>query len=161
MRSLLAFGLIAAVMWVCGLGDKQTSEPPANAAQAPAKAKPDKTEVLAELVVIEKQIVEASLNGDITLLARFTTDDFELTDVDGKRQNKNQALADVKVEKGFRTLTITEPELMSFTDTTAVMKYVLKVVMRNGRSGRVAITNSYVKKDGGWLLKTEQQQLLK
>ena len=123
MKSLLAFACLAAVMYVCGIGEKSETPIASNTAQAPVKstAKPDKQAVLDELVKLEKEVTEAALNGDITLLARSTTDDFELTGVDGKIQNKNQALADVKKEKNIKSFEITDAEplrseIVSFLD---------------------------------------------
>lgn len=161
MRSLLAFGLIAAVMWACGLGEKQTNDTPANTAQAPAKNKPDKAEVLVELMVIEKEISEAAINGDITLIAKATTDDFQLTGVDGKVQNKNEALADIKKEKNVKTFTITDAELMSFSEDSAVLQYTQNITLKTGQSGRARVTDTFVKKDGKWLVKSEQQTFLR
>ena len=92
MKSILAFAFLAAVMYVCGLeksdsGVSNTAQAPAKSSPAPA-ATPNKQALTDELVKLEKEITEAALNGDITLLARSTTDDFELTGVDGKVQNK-------------------------------------------------------------------------
>ena len=58
MRSILAFAILAAVMYVCGLDNKQSSDSaPSNAAQAPAK--PDKTTILIELVKLETDMTDA------------------------------------------------------------------------------------------------------
>lgn len=161
MRSLLALGILAAVMYACDLGDKTTTDPPANTAQAPAKTKPDKAEVFAELMAIEKEISEAAINGDITLLAKATTDDFELTGVDGKVQNKNEALADIKKEKNIKSFTITEAELMSFSEDSAVLRYTQNITLKTGQSGRAKVTDTFVKRDGKWLVRSEQQTFLK
>lgn len=163
MKSILAFACLAAVMYVCGIGEKTESPGASNAAQAPAKsnAKPDKQAVQDELVKLEKEVTEAALNGDITLLARTTTDDFELTGVDGKVQNKNQALADVKKEKNIRSFDIIDAELLSFSDDSAVLRYTQKVTLKTGQSGKARVTDSFVKKDGKWLVKSEQQTMIK
>ena len=156
MRSILAFAILAAVMYVCGLDNKQSSDSaPSNAAQAPAK--PDKTTILIELVKLETDMTDAALNGDITLLARNTTDDFQQTGVDGKVQNKNEALADIKKEKDIKSWKISDAELISFSDDTAVLRYTQKVTLKNGRSGSARVTDSFVKKDGRWLINNEQQ----
>src|SRR2546430_8277507 len=110
MKSILAFAILGAVMYVCGLGEPTKigdSTPPATPTASP---KPDKQTVQNELVKLENDMTEAASNGDITIIARNTTDDFEMTGVDGKTQNKNQALADIKKEKNIRSWTITEPE---------------------------------------------------
>jgi hypothetical protein len=165
MKSFLAFAILGAVMYVCGIGDntKQTETTPSNTATAPAKStqKTDKESVKAELVKLEEDMTQAALNGDITLLAKNTTDDFKLTGVDGKVQDKNEALADVKKEKNIKTWSITDPELMSFSDDSAVLAYTQNVTLKTGQSGRARVTDSFVKKDGRWLIKSEQQTMMK
>ena len=163
MKSILAFACLAAVMYVCGLGEKTESPAAPNTAQAPAKStpKPDKQATLDELVKIEKEVTEAALNGDITLLARATTDDFELTGVDGKIQNKNEALADIKKEKNIKSFEITDAELLSFSDDSAVLRYTQRVTLKTGQSGKARVTDSFIKKDGKWLVKSEQQTMIK
>ena len=162
MRSILAFAILAAVMSLCGLGDKnQVSDDQPSNAVAKASAKPDKETLKNELLAIEEQMAEAGMNGDITFLARSVTDDFKLTGVDGKIQNKNEALADVKKEKSIKAFSITEGELMSFTDDSAVLSYKLNLTLKNGRSGSARITDSFVKKSGNWLIKSSQQTMIR
>lgn len=84
--------------------------------------------------------------GDITLIAKNTTDDFDLTDPDGKVQNKNHALADVKEEKNIKSWTITDAELVSASEDSAVLKYVLGVMPKTGQSGKASVTDTFVKK---------------
>ena len=165
MKSILAFAILAAVMYVCGIGEKQTETTPANTATAPAKStpapKPDKESVKAELLKLEEDMTQAALNGDITLLARNTTDDFKLTGVDGKVQDKNEALADVKKEKNIKAWSITDADLLSFSDDSAVLSYTQNVTLKTGQSGRAKVTDSFVKKNGQWLIKSEQQTMVK
>jgi hypothetical protein len=162
MRALLAVAILAA-MSLCGLLNKAgQDQAPANTTQAPKSTpKPDKESVKAELLKIEEDMTQAAMDGDITLLVRNTTDDFKLTGVDGKVQNKNEALADVKKEKTLRNFSITDSELQSFSDDSAVMVYTLNVTLKNGRSGSARVTDSFVKKDGKWLIRSEQQTMMK
>lgn len=155
--------MIGAVMYVCGIDSntRQTEQPPANLTQAPVKPKQDKEALLSELVKIEKEMAEASVNGDITLLARNTTDDFELTRVDGKLQNKNEALADVKKERTIKSWSLDEPELVSFSEDAAVLRYTFSVKLKNGAAGKARITDTFVKEDGRWLVKEQQQTMLR
>lgn len=165
MKSILAFAILGAAMAICGIGDKADSGA-ANTGTAPGKTntsptKPDKQALTDELMKMESEIVAAAIDGDITLLARWTTDDFELTDIDGKVQNKNQALADVKKETAIKEVKISDPELLSFSEDSAVLRFTELVKAKNGRSAKVRITDSFVKKDGKWLIKSEQQTLMK
>ena len=161
MKSILAFVILAAVMYICGIGDtpKQSETSPSNAAPAPKKV--DKESLQSELVKLENDITQAALNGDITLLVKNTTDDFELTGVNGKVQNKNEALADVKKEKNIRSFSISDAELLSFSDDTAVLRYTQNVTLKTGQSGRARVTDTFVKRNSNWLVKSEQQTLMK
>ncbi len=160
MNAILAFSLIA-LMMLCGALDKMkqgSEDAPPNVSQAPVKSSPkqDKDSLRAELVQIEEEMSQAVVDGDITMLAKNTTDDFKLTDVNGKVQNKNEALADVKKEKNIKAFSITEAELLSFSEDSAVLSYTQNITLKNGRSGKLRVTDSFVKKDGRWLVKSEQ-----
>lgn len=154
-------------MTFCNLGEKLNSSsqsgaanqaPPANA--APLKA-PDRDSVKNELVRLINDIAQASVDGDIVTLTKVTTDDFEQTDVEGKVQNKNEALAEVKKEKSIRSWSITQTELTTLTGDTAVMKYLLSLTLKNGRSGKARVTETFVKENGDWLLKSSHQTMVK
>jgi hypothetical protein len=163
MKILLPFALLAFVWTFCGLGDKleksSTGDRPAS--NSAVKQAPDRDAVKRELVSLANDIANAAKDGDVTFLAKITTDDFQLTDIDGKVQNKNKALADVKEEKGIKSFDISDEMLVSLEEASAVLSYTLKVTAKNGRSAKAATTDTYVKKDGSWLLKSEQQTLLK
>src|SRR5258706_11861044 len=164
MKSILAFAILAAVMYVCGIGEKQTGEtPPSNtsAAKSTTSSKPDKESVKAELLKLEEDMTQAALNGDITLLAKNTTDDFKLTGVDGKVQDKNEALAHVKQEKKTKAFSITDADLVSFSEDSAVLSYTQNVTLKTGQSGRAKVTDTFVKKDGRWMVKSEQATMMK
>ena len=165
MKSILAFVILAAVMYICGIGEKQSETTPSNTAKAPARSNSstadDKEAVLLELVKLEKDLTQAAFDGDITLLANNTTDDFELTGVDGKVQNKNQALADIKKETSVKSWKMEKIELVSHNEDTAVVRYIQVVTLRTGQSGRARVTDTFVKKDGRWLVKSEQQTMMK
>ncbi|MCZ2391751.1 MAG: nuclear transport factor 2 family protein [Acidobacteria bacterium] len=164
MRSLLALGLIAAVMYACQLGEdkeRPAGPPPANTAQAPAKAAPSKQDVFNELLLLEKNLTQAVLDGDISFLAKNMTEDFVLTGVDGKVQDKNEALANIKKERTVKTFVITDAELLSFSEDSAVFQYTQKITLKNGASGSARITDTFVKRDGEWLVKSEQQTMMR
>ena len=135
-----------------------TAQAPANSSSKPAD---DKETVLLELVTLEKDITQAAFNGDISMLANNTTDDFELTGVDGKVQNKNQALADVKKETNIKSWKMDKMELVSHDDNSAVLQYTQIVTLKTGQTGKARVTDTFVKKDGKWLVKSEQQTMMK
>lgn len=167
MNLIFAIVTLAAVMMFCDLSalTKKADQPPQNV-EAPARQpspKPtlDKNALKRELVQMEMEMTEASMKGDMTLIAKNTTDDFELTNPDGKVQNKNQALADVKEEKNIKSWTLTDAELVSASGDSAVLKYVMGVVLKTGQSGKARVTDTFVKKDGRWMIRSEQQTLIR
>ena len=164
MKLLLPFAVIFAMCLGCGsLTDTKkegttTEKPASNLAAKPAQ---DRDAVRKELVRLVNDIAMAAKDGDVSYLAKIATDDFQLTDVDGKIKTKNQALAEVKEEKAIKSFDITDDKLVSLDDNTAVLTYTLKVYGKNGRSARAGTTDTFVKQDGKWMLKSEQQTLLK
>jgi hypothetical protein len=166
MRALLAIAILAA-MSLCGVLDKMKqggeSTTTSNTTQPAVKSTPklDKETLKNELVKMEEEMTQASLDGDITLLAKNTTDDFKLTGVDGKVQNKNEALADVKKEKSIKAFSITNAELLSFSEDSAVLSYDENVTLKTGQSGTAHVTDTFIKKDGRWMVKSEQATMIK
>ncbi len=167
MRAILALTLLLSAAGICNLSDRTVSGPqggpsnndvPANA--APAKAE-DRESVKNELVRLVNEIADASVDGDVAMLTDITTDDFQLTDVEGKVQNKKQALADVKKETSIKTWTITEAELTADTADTAVLNYLLTIELKSGQSGKARITDTFSKQGGRWLLRSSQQTMVK
>lgn len=167
MKLLAIFGILGFAMTFCNLGERlnapsqsgpTSQSQPSNA--VPVKAR-DRDTVKSELVRLINEIAQASVDGDITKLTRVTTDDFELTDVEGKVQNKNEALADVKKEKSIKSWSVTETELTTLTDDTAVMKYLLSLTLKNGRSGKARVTETFVRENDEWLLRSTQQTMVR
>jgi len=164
MRSLLALGLIAFVMYACQIGDDKDSTkqpPPANAAQAPEKPVQSKQDVFNELLLLEKNLTQAVLDGDISFLAKNMTEDFVLTGVDGKVQDKNEALADIKKERTVKSFVISDAEVLSFSEDSAVFQYTQNITLKNGASGKARVTDTFVKRNGDWLVKSEQQTMMR
>jgi hypothetical protein len=81
--------------------------------------------------------------------------------VQGKVQNKNKALADIKEERTVRSWAITDPQLLSASDDSAVLQYVLNVTLKSGASGRARVTDSFVNQNGKWMLRSEQQTMIR
>jgi hypothetical protein len=164
MNSFLAAAALAAVIFACGIGEKSADSQDTKRVQVtstPDKKPLDRDAIRTELLSITNDLTEAAQRGDITTIAQQTTDDFELTDVQGKVQNKNKALADIKVERTIRSWAITDPQLLSANEDSAVLQYVLNVTLKSGASGRARVTDSFVKQNGKWLVKSEQQTLIR
>lgn len=166
MKLLAIFTVLGFAMTFCNLSERLTTkgndpdagQPPKNASVKPT---PDRDSVKNELVKMENDIADAAVEGDITMLSKNTTDDFEQIGPDGKVQNKNEALADVKKEKSIKSWSITEAELVSVTEDSAVLKYLLSLKLKTGQSGKARVTDTFAKKDGRWLLKSSQQTMVK
>jgi hypothetical protein len=160
MKSILAVGTLLAIFSLCNLSDKLKPE---------AKPSPDKTtnastdrnEVLAELLKIEKEMTDASLNGDISTLAPYIADDYSGAGIDGRSLNKNQLLAATKPDKVTKSWTITDAQLVSLDDESAVLNYVQSQTSRSGRTARARVIDTFVRRNGRWLIKSEQMTLIR
>jgi hypothetical protein len=162
MKLLLPFAMIAAMWLACSdLGDDKQGSTTEKPAPTPSKPAQDRDAVRRELVRFANDIATAAKDGDVSYLAKIATDDFQLTGVDGKIKTKNQALAEVKEEKAIRSFDITDEKLVSLDDNAAVLTYTLKVYGKNGRSAKAGTTDTFVRQDGKWMLRSEQQTLLR
>lgn len=178
MNLVIPFALIAAVT-ICGIGEKRNSTPSANSepssSDRPSSSSPERSsstptptpkpsmnrdEVQDELVSLANDIAQASMDGDVSFIAKSTTDDFQFTDIDGSVKSKNKTLAEVKQQKQIKSFEIVNEKLISLDESTAVLTYTLKVTAKNGGKLSASTIDTYAKQDGEWLLKTEQQTLL-
>ena len=163
MKSMLAAALLVAVLSLCNLSDK--AKPDTESSRSPETtnsnyAANDRVAVTVELMKIEDIITTASLNGDISTLAEYIADDYSGTGADGVVQNKNQVLAATKPDKNIRSWKITDGQLVSLSDDSAVLTYIQSLTLRNGRTYRARVTDTFVKRNGRWLIKSEQQTLM-
>ena len=160
MKSILAVGTLLAIFSLCNLSDKLKPE----AKPSPDKttsASTDRSEVLAELLKIEKEMTDASLNGDISTLAPYIADDYSGAGIDGRSLNKNQLLAATKPDKVTKSWTITDAQLVSLDDESAVLNYVQSQTSRGGRTARARVIDTFVRRNGRWLIKSEQMTLIR
>ena len=102
MRLIFAFIPLAIAFSFCNLANggrtsvPQEQRPLANQTSSTPKRSVDREALKNELLSIANNMAEASKDGDISFLAQNTTDDFELTDVQGKVQNKNKGFGRCK-----------------------------------------------------------------
>ena len=181
MNSILAVALLIAILSLCNLTDKSKPTDNANSSNAnstekqntaepdhpnqsnsnssnPAK---DREALKIELMKIEYAVTTASFAGDISTLASYVADDYAGTGVDGRTQSKNQLLAATKPDKITKSWKITEGELVSSSEDSAVLTYIQTQTLRDGRTFRARVTDTFVKRNGRWLVKSEQQTLIK
>jgi hypothetical protein len=167
MKSIFAFALVFAALSFCNLSDK--SKPGANAPAEPATSnsspatnpETDRAALTIELMKLEYELTTASFNGDISTLASYVADDYSGTGADGVTQNKNQLLSTVKPDKVTKSWKITDGELVSATEDSAVLSYIQSQTLKDGRTFRARVTDTFVKRNGRWLVKSEQQTLMK
>jgi hypothetical protein len=160
MKPILAIATLMAALSLCNLSDKLKPEAKPSP-DKPTTAATDRGAVLAELLTIEKIMTDASLNGDIATLAPYIADDYSGAGIDGRSQSKNQLLASTKLEKNIKSWTITEAQLVSLDNESAVLNYLQTVNGRNGRSARARVIDTFVRHDGSWQIKSEQQTLIR
>jgi hypothetical protein len=168
MKSILAFAVLFAALSLCNLTDK--SKPDANTnidRPAPSNrsetSEPgiDRVALTVELMKLEQELTTASFNGDISTLANYVADDYSGTGVDGVTQNKNQLLASTKPDKVSKSWKITDGELVSATEDSAVLTYIQHLTLKDSRTFRARVTDTFVKRNGRWLVKSEQQTLMR
>ena len=186
MKSILAVAALFAMLSLCNLTDKTKPTANSNASNTNSAEKQsnaegdhrgesssspsqpnsnnsssDRAAVTAELMKIEYQVTTASFAGDISTLASNVADDYVGTSADGSTQNKNQLLAATKPDKITKSWKISDGELVSLGEDSAVLSYVQSQTLRNGQTFRARVTDTFVKRNGRWLVKSEQQTLIK
>ncbi len=162
MKAILAGMVFLAALSLCNLSEKMKSGGNSNTQrETNTNTAPDKEALTVELMKIEGEITTASFKGDISTLANYIADDYSGTDAGGKTQNKNQVLAATKPDKMTKSWKITDGQLSSFSEDSAVLTYVQSQTLRNGRTYSARVTDTFVKRDGRWLVKSEQQTLIK
>lgn len=163
MKSILAFAVLFVALSLCNLTDKAKPDVNSNISNPPPSSSPgiDRVELTIELMKLEHELTTASFNGDISTLATYIADDYSGTGADGVTQNKNQLLSSIKPDKVTKSWKITDGELTSANEDSAVLSYIQHQTLRDGRTFRARVTDTFVKRNGRWLVKSEQQTLMK
>ncbi|HEX7529854.1 MAG TPA: nuclear transport factor 2 family protein [Pyrinomonadaceae bacterium] len=187
MNSILAVALLIAILSLCNLTDKskptadsnsntnstETTKPvndnghpdqsrsDSSSSPTASNAGTDHAALTVDLMKIEYDVTTASFAGDISTLASFVADDYSGTGADGRTQNKNQLLASTKPDKITKSWKITEGQLVSSNEDSAVLTYIQTQTLRDGRTGRARVTDTFVKRNGRWLVESEQQTLIR
>ena len=168
MKSILAVTALFAMLSLCNLSDKMKpaanstpSNTNSNERRAESEPAGDREAVKAELMKLENEVTTASFNGDISVLARNMAENYVGTSADGTTQTKNQILSATKPDKMTRFWTITDAQLVSLSGDSAVLSYIQTQTLRNNKTYRARITDTFVKQGGRWLVSAEQQTLIK
>jgi hypothetical protein len=165
MKSILAITLFITILSLCNLTDKtkptaSSNDPQGQNRSNAGSSSTDREAVTVELMKLEYELTSASLNGDISTLASYVADDYSGTGADGTTQNKNQLLASTKPNKLTKSWKITDGQLVSLSDDSAVLTYIQNQTLRNGQTFRARVTDTFVKRNGRWLVKSEQQTIM-
>ena len=182
MNSILAVALLIAILSLCNLSNKSKPTNNTNSANTNSAEKQDtKTDpnhpnqsnsnssnpekereaLKVELMEIEYKVTTASFAGDISTLASYVADEYKGTGVNGSIQTKNQLLAATKPDKETKDWRITDGEVVSSSEDSAVLTYIQTQTLKDGRTFRARVTDTFVKRNGRWLVKSEQQRLIK
>ena len=171
MKSVLVLATLITALSLCNLTDKtkqgnnsNTSDAkPTDAQNEPPKSdwKADRAALTLELMKLEYTITTASYAGDISTLASYVADDYSGTTADGVTQNKNQLLASTKPDTMTKSWKITDGEIVSSDSDSAVLNYTQHQTLKDGRTFSARITDTFVKRDGRWLVKSEQATLVR
>lgn len=160
MKLLAAPAVLFVMLSFCTLTDKNGTNSQ-KVSDSPAVSTGDREATKNELLRLINDVADAAVKGDRSLLTASTTEDFQLIDSEGRVLDKKQALAEVKKENSITSWTITEAELTTLTDDTAAMKFLITINGANGRTVRARVTDTFAREDGRWLLKSEQQTLVR
>jgi hypothetical protein len=162
MKSILAVATLMAMFSLCNLSQKlKPKAQPSPAGPTTTTGSTDRNAVLEELLKIEREITNASLTGDISTLAKYIAEDYSGAGSDGRSQNKNQLLAATRPDTNTKSWTITEAQLVSLDDESAVLNYVQSQASKSGRTARARVIDTFVRRDGRWQIKSEQQTLIR
>ena len=171
MKSALGLVALIVALSFCNLTDKSKQSDNANAGDTkPAQAQSEspksdpqqaRGELTVELMKLEYIITTASYAGDISTLATYVADDYSGTTADGVTQNKNQLLASTKPDKETKSWKITDGQLVSSDADSAVLNYTQHQTLKDGRTFSARVTDTFVKRDGKWLVKSEQATLVR
>lgn len=165
MKSILTIAVLFAALSLCNLTDKSKRDANSNAAPSdsatPANAEIDRVALTVDLMKLEKELTTAAFAGDISTLANYLADDYSGTDAEGKTQNKNELLKSIEPDKITKSWKITDGELVSANTDSAVLTYIQNQTLKDGRTFRARVTDTFVKRNGRWLVKSEQQTLMK
>jgi len=167
MKSILTLAVLFAALSLCNLTDKSKRDANSNAnegvsnSSTPANSEIDRVALTIDLMKLENQLTTAAFAGDISTLANYVADDYSGTGVDGKTQNKNQLLASIEPDKVTKSWKITDGELVSADESSAVLTYIQNQTLKDGRTFRARVTDTFVKRNGRWLVKSEQQTLMR
>lgn len=165
MKPIFAAAAVVVAISLCNLTEKL--KPAASSDEKPVKVaekvnpEADREAVKQELMRLEKILTDASFAGDVSVLARNIAEDYVGTAADGTTQTKNQLLQATKPDKLTKSWTITDAQLVSLSNDSAVLTYVQTQLLRDGRTFKARITDTFVKRDNRWLIQAEQQTIIK
>ena len=108
-----------------------------------------------EFVRIERLIAKAGIAGDSASIDKFLAEDFMLSLPDGKVQNKEQYLKQVKPQKNLATIGMENIDI-KLEGESAALTGVVVYNFKNGAIYKGKFTDKFVKSDGQWKIISSQ-----
>ena len=125
-----------------------------NSAEVPAELK-------FELGTATRELLGIMLRGDTKSAAERLTDDYKNTRPDGTVEDKKQYLANLQPFEDYNGFIYDEFKVVSVEGDTAVVSGLVQVMGKDKRSFIGRFTQSFVKRQGKWLLQSSQNSELK
>ena len=149
---LLALGL--------GLGYMVAGFTSNNSQSSASSSTQNDSVVLSELKELEDKMTNASIKGDKATLESLLADEYTATGADGKFYNRTQTLYSTEPMPSVTSWSVDNARLLSRGETSATLSAV--VTFRSGNTmERQQVTDTFMKRNGGWQLVASQSTLLK
>lgn len=143
--------------------EKATAPSPQPSGSAPASPVPrdDKTDILHELVDIEKRWKEAKFKGDTKTLETIFADEFTNVAENGKTYNKARWIAVWKNgDPSIKSWEISDERLESVEGDKATITFITTLKYKNSKVARSKDTDTFIKRGGRWQVLSSQSSML-
>ena len=159
--------LIAALVCACSQPTPTTNTANSTAVKTPQSTPSPSTtpstsapvdEGLQQLLLTQvNTLQQANASGDSSGILNYTTEDYVIHMPGGKTITRKEMLADLRPIETLEKVTCTEPEMKEQTATSAVLQYTLRMKMKDGKTGIVSLSSSFVKIGANWKVKDTTQ----
>lgn len=175
MKSILMIALLFLAASFCNLSDKLTNKnggsatpttqtPTAsnNAGESSATSnnsatRDAQTDVLPELMDVERRWKTANYKRDSATLKTIYADEFTNVAENGKTYNKTEWIAAWKRgDPTAKSWKITDERLENVEGSRATLIFTITVTRKNSKATRTRDTDTFIKRDGRWQVLTSQ-----
>jgi hypothetical protein len=141
-----------------GSGKSNASE---NAGAAQGDSGEVTTEVKAELSTATRELLGIMLRGETKAASERLAEDFKNTRPDGTVEDKAQYLSNLKPFKDFDGFIYDDFKVVSLQGDTAVVSGLVQAWGKDKKSLTGRFKETFVRRDGKWLLQSAQNEELK